>query len=59
MSADSVVVSPLVFVSHSGYEGETEVALDALVEALRAGGYTPLLDSEVVVPGTDFTTMSA
>lgn len=45
---------PLVFISHSGYADDTRHALDALVAALDAGGFTPLVDREVVVPGTDF-----
>jgi hypothetical protein len=47
-------MKPRVFISHSGNEGETGALLTALVEALEASAFTPLIDLQVVVPGTDF-----
>jgi hypothetical protein len=43
---------PLVFLSHSGYEGPTKDALQSLEHALTQDGFTPLIDRSIVVPGT-------
>ena len=45
---------PIVFISHSGYEGLTRATLETMADALRAAGFTPLLDRETITPGTDF-----
>jgi hypothetical protein len=45
---------PHVFLSHSGYAGETKATLEAVAEALEHDGFTPLLDRHDVVSGSNF-----